>query len=290
MAVFRVVNYNVCKDYNGKPVKPLLGQGKCVWHVGVSLWTDDNVLFVWKTEYEGHWKDGKMDGFGVYATLSGNKFKGEWQQDKRHGKGEFALVDGTVYRGNWVEDVLTCKEGFLSMNRIRGSIDLYPSASPYLVDQTYYEGGIEDGLMHGDGVIHLKYGRKINAHFVSGKPMNGTITLYNGEQVIIHTLNDNWEYGFNYKCTANIMLQDATSIFVQCDLENFRFELPPDDTVHVTHDKPKEDKGNLTGPFLENSLPLHKAEELKNIFCVLAWFEYHFITTHRYLKNDIYVR
>jgi len=282
------VSYNVCKDSSGKPVKPLMGQGKCIWHFGISLWKEENVLFHWKTQYEGHWKDGKMDGYGVYTTLSGNQYKGQWKQDKRHGDGEFSLVDGTIYRGHWEADTLTCKHGFLSMNRYKGSIDLYPYASSYLIDQTNYKGEIVDGLMHGNGVITLDANRKISAHFIAGKPRNGTITLKNGEEVTIQTIDDKWEYGYKYKCSANIMLHDGALIYVECDLDNFRFQLPADVIVQMKKDEEPDKKNNLTGP-LESSLPTQKAEELKDIFSTLAWFEYHFISTNRYLKHDIYV-
>lgn len=37
--------------------------------------------------YEGEWKNGRQDGFGVFAWPDGSKYTGEWREGKQHGHG-----------------------------------------------------------------------------------------------------------------------------------------------------------------------------------------------------------
>jgi hypothetical protein len=39
--------------------------------------------------YEGVWKEGKKEGYGVQKYLNGDVYEGEWKNDLRHGKGKF---------------------------------------------------------------------------------------------------------------------------------------------------------------------------------------------------------
>ena len=37
--------------------------------------------------YEGDFKDGFKDGYGVIKFKNGGSYEGEWKEDKQHGKG-----------------------------------------------------------------------------------------------------------------------------------------------------------------------------------------------------------
>ncbi|CAD8112068.1 unnamed protein product [Paramecium primaurelia] len=54
---------------------------------------------------EGQFKDGKLDGKGVYIRSLGDFYEGEFKQGQRHGKGTLKR-DGITYQGNFVEGKL----------------------------------------------------------------------------------------------------------------------------------------------------------------------------------------
>ena len=68
--------------------------------------------------YDGHWKDGKRDGYGVFRTKDDNYYiyAGDWKNDKKHG---FATEQrgGVTYKGHFQdgkrsgEGTLTKKNG-----------------------------------------------------------------------------------------------------------------------------------------------------------------------------------
>ena len=53
-------------------------------------------------EYVGEWKDGKSNGFGVYAISDGSKYVGEWENDNPHGQGIRFRSNGDITAGEWV--------------------------------------------------------------------------------------------------------------------------------------------------------------------------------------------
>jgi len=57
-------------------------------------------------EYEGEWKDDKMDGEGRYTFTSGAEYVGSWQQGKMHGYGRMVYADGTSYEGTWANNLM----------------------------------------------------------------------------------------------------------------------------------------------------------------------------------------
>lgn len=53
--------------------------------------------------YQGHWKSGKANGFGVYVDQHGAMYKGQWVDDKYHGTGEETWNYGAIkYTGDFV--------------------------------------------------------------------------------------------------------------------------------------------------------------------------------------------
>ena len=58
--------------------------------------------------YDGEWKNGKMNGKGLFHLASGSIYLGEYKDDKRHGKGRYKWGHsgghGTLYDGEWKED------------------------------------------------------------------------------------------------------------------------------------------------------------------------------------------
>jgi hypothetical protein len=55
--------------------------------------------------YEGEWKNGNMNGWGIYTFEKGNmgqKYKGEFKNGQFEGEGTFWAVDGSRFEGTWV--------------------------------------------------------------------------------------------------------------------------------------------------------------------------------------------
>lgn len=59
------------------------------------------VLFDDGSSYSGEWKDGRIEGRGVFMWVNGDRFEGEWKNDLQNGQGTFASSDGSVYYGGW---------------------------------------------------------------------------------------------------------------------------------------------------------------------------------------------
>lgn len=66
-----------------------------------ALDVERTVLFDDGSSYSGEWKDGKIEGRGVFLWVNGDRFEGEWKEDLQNGQGTFASADGSVYYGGW---------------------------------------------------------------------------------------------------------------------------------------------------------------------------------------------
>ena len=55
--------------------------------------------------YDGSWKGGLRDGYGVQIYNDGSHYAGEWKHGKRHGQGIFmGAVAMDSYDGAWADD------------------------------------------------------------------------------------------------------------------------------------------------------------------------------------------
>ena len=55
-------------------------------------------------KYDGEWKDDKKEGNGIFYWNDGNKYDGEWKDGKKEGKGIFYYNNGNKYEGIWEND------------------------------------------------------------------------------------------------------------------------------------------------------------------------------------------
>ena len=55
----------------------------------------------YSSNYEGDFKNGKFDGWGVYTLASGARYTGEFKDGKIHGFGIYNWPNGDVYVGEW---------------------------------------------------------------------------------------------------------------------------------------------------------------------------------------------
>jgi hypothetical protein len=101
--------------------------------------------------YDGEWKGGFRDGYGVQKWPDKAKYEGSWRDNRAHGKGKFTHVDGDVYDGDWAYDKAN---GFGVYTHNNGAT---------------YEGQWKDDLQHGKGVERWKDGSEYEGSYKKGK-------------------------------------------------------------------------------------------------------------------------
>jgi hypothetical protein len=57
------------------------GKGRCDLHFTLKIFNKD--ALDWSSYYDGEWKAGKKDGYGISSSMSGNKYQGFWNNDQR---------------------------------------------------------------------------------------------------------------------------------------------------------------------------------------------------------------
>lgn len=106
--------------------------------------------------YEGEFKAGLRDGFGVYTYNvdkhgKGNSFAGEWKANQAHGHGRVEYVSGDVYDGQFVSGQ-RCGTGKWSNH-----------------NGETYEGEWANNAYHGFGTLHSVQGEEYKGQFNQGK-------------------------------------------------------------------------------------------------------------------------
>jgi hypothetical protein len=57
------------------------------------------------SRFEGDYRDGQLNGRGIYSFANGDRYEGEYADDMRSGRGMYVLADGTRYEGEWRNDM-----------------------------------------------------------------------------------------------------------------------------------------------------------------------------------------
>src|SRR6267143_24691 len=95
---------NGCKVWSSypEPNATISWSGDCknglAQGVGVLQWFKDGKAH---SRYEGEYRDGKLNGRGVYTWVSGGRYEGELKDNKPNGRGVFTFADGDRYEGSW---------------------------------------------------------------------------------------------------------------------------------------------------------------------------------------------
>ena len=100
--------------------------------------------------YEGQWKDGKMEGRGVYTFADGRKYDCQWVAGKMHGAGHVSFGRGNEYEGQF-------SDGKPHGHGVR-----------LFADGDRYEGNFVRGIKEGHGVYHYANGDEYEGSFVNG--------------------------------------------------------------------------------------------------------------------------
>lgn len=234
------------------------GQGECIWRVGVGIIFQDP-WFLWETKYLGSWKNDMKFGFGSYWSMSGTRYEGEWKDDKRNGFGTLFLpsqnVNESFISGNWILDKLIDADGKLVKN-----------------SDEFYNGNLDDGVMHGFGSLHLNY-FEIIAQFT-----NGFIQSKSGYICIIDENNDKENQKWfeilewNDKLEWNYM---NTTASIRSYKSNFEYKLQDNHWNCISNTQNKDN--------IDNEIEL-----LKKITEYISNFEEYFFRYHMQINNEAY--
>lgn len=109
--------------------------------------------------YQGEWKDGKANGYGVFVDTNGSMYEGEWLNDQQHGYGTESWNYGKIrYTGEFVEGMKSgqgrfeFEGGFYEGDFVDGK---FHGNGKYFFADTgkLYEGEFQDNNMYGKGVM-----------------------------------------------------------------------------------------------------------------------------------------
>uniref|UniRef100_A0A8C2ABS9 Alsin Rho guanine nucleotide exchange factor ALS2 a n=1 Tax=Cyprinus carpio TaxID=7962 RepID=A0A8C2ABS9_CYPCA len=126
--------------------------------------------------YQGHWKEGKIHGFGTFWYASGEVYEGSFRDNVCHGHGMLrsgklaSPSSSSVFVGQWVQGKRT---GY-------GVCDDFSRGEKYM-------GMWLDDQRHGVGVVITQFGLYYEGNFCNNKMMgNGTLlcdddTVFEGE-------------------------------------------------------------------------------------------------------------
>lgn len=108
--------------------------------------------------YEGEFRDGLMNGWGMYAYQNGDRYEGQFKDDAKEGRGTFAYRNGDRYAGNFVGDLRHGKGSLAFRNgeRYVGQFcrDMMTgSGSMIYTNGNRYAGQFQNGLKHGNGIM-----------------------------------------------------------------------------------------------------------------------------------------
>ena len=101
-------------------------------------------------KYEGEFKNGIREGYGIYYYSNGDKFEGEFKNEIREGFGVFYFSDGILYEGEFKNGII---EGY----------GIY-----YYSNGDIYKGEFKHGIREGYGIYYYSKGDKYEGEFKGG--------------------------------------------------------------------------------------------------------------------------
>lgn len=133
--------------------------------------------------YDGEWKDGEMEGKGIYKFYDPKKdkytqvYEGDFQHGVREGKGKMTYANHDVYVGIWQNNQRT-GEGICWL----GNGNIFQGLWKFgqMVRGVYrcesgeiYDGEIKEGKYNGYGKLFYTNGSWFEGTFADNKPFKG---------------------------------------------------------------------------------------------------------------------
>ena len=146
-------------------------------------------------KYQGSFKDGKIDGYGVLFFSKGDVYEGEWAKHYRQGKGKLTFKNGNVYNGDFQKSKF---HGLGTMNYNNGDQysgnwagDAPNGIGEYKFNSgERYEGNFQSGKFHGDGKMFYNDGSRYEGEWAGGvKHGKGTLVDASGRQQFANWTN-----------------------------------------------------------------------------------------------------
>ncbi|KAL7865516.1 hypothetical protein SRHO_G00107630 [Serrasalmus rhombeus] len=131
--------------------------------------------------YKGHWKEGKMHGFGTYWCATGEVYEGSFRENQRHGHGMLSSgrlaspSSSSVFVGHWLHDK---KNGY-------GVFDDITKGEKYM-------GMWLEDLRQGNGVIVTQFGLYYEGAFSNNKMMGNGLLLCEDDTVFEGEFSEDW--------------------------------------------------------------------------------------------------
>ncbi|XP_044073201.1 alsin-like isoform X3 [Siniperca chuatsi] len=144
--------------------------------------------------YQGHWRDGKIHGFGKYKYASGEVYEGCFCDGQRHGygmlsSGKLDKTSSSVFLGQWIHDRKTGYGVYDDITRGEKYMGLWLDEQRHgnavVVTQygVYYEGTFRDNKMIGPGLMVSDDDTAFHGEFSDDWNANGkgVLSLANGD-------------------------------------------------------------------------------------------------------------
>ena len=143
-----------------------------------------------QSSYEGEWKDGKRDGYGILYWGNKSKFVGLFVEDKAFGFGKLWHEDGDIFKGYWkdfqadgIGQYKTKKGAYFNgdwkLDRQDGfGMEIWPKGSNFM-------GEYSDGNKHGIGILTFENKAGYKGEFHEGI-ISGIGTFYFGDKRKYH--------------------------------------------------------------------------------------------------------
>ena len=177
-----------------------------------------------QSSYEGEWKDGKRDGFGILCWGDESKFMGLFEDDKVFGYGKLWHDDGDVYKGYWKEfqadgiGQYKTKKGAYFKGEWRHDrqdgfgMENWPKGSNFMgeyVDgnkngigiltfenKAGYKGEFKEGIISGIGTFYFGDKRKYHGRWKNNKMHGYGIIVWPGGDVFEGEFYEDKKNGF----------------------------------------------------------------------------------------------
>jgi len=185
-------------------------------------------LMIWRQvqeEYDGEWRHGEQNGFGIGVTLKNGKrtvYKGEWKDACHHGPGRAEYSDGSVLIGTW------------NMNRKEGAFEVL------------YSTGANDNYTKFDNdKIDARDNNQVTSNFESLTERELLSTfgpeLIHGKEAIVRNIKKCRELYTSYAAKS----ADAKFYLMHFDRLMYDFELSHDVPVSELYAEKEKDASPL---------------------------------------------
>jgi len=148
------------------------------------------VVFPNGDRYEGEFRNGLMEGWGIYTYANGNRYEGEFRNDMLNGRGIMVYANGDRYEGDFRDDMRhgRGKLMFKSGDRYIGMFQndsMTGKGTMLYANGNRYSGDFRNGVKHGNGIFRFTNGDVYEGEFrYDAREGRGVYTFSDGTKYI----------------------------------------------------------------------------------------------------------